>query len=428
MNLKDNIFEEIIAPITAFLDESEKLTWQKWRDIQDTLLKLIDDGHTHELHEAMNNLYNRYLYADEALYNYRKKDVLDLVRDVIKKDEEFAEFAASLDMVELTEFWVNKGSTYNYMNLLNDLLTINIKSDWKSQIEAMNQKLLELEVHGDNVNAEFCCILHGFLMIMIGSNNHKDRQTRFEMFKNNWLFLRHLYSIMVRRIVGMGFSNFASVANNAKASPYCIPYLKLLYAPLIERHDELCQLGTKAQNLDKAIVKISEVMSHNEQSDELDELCEVLFPEEIREMLNKHRLPTYKQLKVENLQLREQQQELRKQIQDQLQQTNAEIAKLTDAMKAGMEAAIPVEQIEQELMKLPAGMAWGMFEELYKLLGANEIWRQYDINIRQKLLDRLNAESSSKVTFEGDYVVNKHVANEVGHVESGATGISTRNK
>jgi hypothetical protein len=131
---------------------------------------------------------------------------------------------------------------------------------------------------------------------------------------------------------------------------------------------------------------------------------------------------------VENLQLREQQQELRKQIQDQLQQTNMEIAKLTDAMKAGMEAAIPVEQIEQELMKLPAGMAWDMFDALYKLLGANEIWRQYDINIRQKLLDRLNAESSSKVTFEGDYVVNKHVANEVGHVESGATGISTRNK
>ena len=388
MDSRYNIYD-LILPLDGYLNDAYDLSWAEWNNMWDIAVKLIPTGLKPQERNAMRNFYNMFLLGDEKIYSLRKREALDFVAKVAHIDNAFIGLVAEMDMVKLTNTWIGCNSINNYMFLLGKLTEIGYETDWDRMYDDVNTKILELEVCGDNIGGEFYCILHGFLMIMTASQNYLERQSRFELFSKHWRFLCHLYSVMVRRIIGMGFPNYAGVANNAKHSTDCVPYLKLLYSALIERHDELCQLGTKKKSLDNAILKISEVMSNHEQSDDLDELCEVLFPEEIREMLNTHRLPTYKQLRVENQMLREQQRALRIQIQEQTRQTNEQIAKLTEMLKSGVEAAIPVKYIEQELMELPPETAWGVFKTLNELLEANETWREYDIGIRNKLKERL---------------------------------------
>lgn len=387
-----NIYS-ILLPLDHYLTDFYDPEWNEWEQMYEVAQRLLTNRQTDEVRTVMKYLYEKYLYGDEVLYSFNKHRALEFVAYAASIDPYFVTHLASVDMMKLTNAWISNGSIHKYRYLLGKLSEVGYETDWNQMYNKVNQQILELEVCGDNASGEFYCILHGFLMIMTASQNYLERQTRFKLFNEHWHFFRHLYSIMVRRIIGMRFPNFAGVANNAKNSTDCIPYLKLIYGALVERFDELCQLGTKQKSLEKALVTISGVISANEQSDELDELCEILFPEEIREMLNTHRLPTYDQLRVENQALREQQQGLRRQIQEQMRQAEEKITQLTEALKAGVEAAIPVEYIEQELMRLPAGTAWDVFKTLNELLGANEIWRRYDISIRNKLIKRFEDES-----------------------------------
>lgn len=387
---------DILIPLDRCLNNGEDLNWWEWRDAHNALLMLGANGQMPELHDAMQTYYKKFLYGDDALYHICNREALDLIACVIDADELFANMVADIDMVALTNVWICNGTPANFMYLLRKLTTVDYEGNWEQMFDDVNQKLLQLEVSADSASAEFYCLLHGFLMIMNGSKNYLERQTRFELFRSHWKFLRHLYSMMVRRIVGMNFPNFAGVINNARNTIEYIPYLKVLYSALIDRYDDLCKLGTKQKSLDKAIEKLADVMNSNQQSDELDELCEMLFPEEIREMLNTHRLPTYKELGYENRKLREAQLELRKQMEEQTRQTNEEIAKLTGLLKTAVETSIPVEYITSQLMDLPVDTAWGIFQKLNELLQENETWRKYDIGIRNMLKDKIHQQELSQ--------------------------------
>jgi hypothetical protein len=262
------------------------------------------------------------------------------------------------------------------------------------------------------MSGEFYCILHGFVMIMTGVEDEYEQAELFHKLRKHWSFLRHLYSIMVRRIVGFNFNNFVGVINNAKVSPSCTPYLNILYSAIQERSQDLIRLGAKQKNLDKAVGYIEDLINKTDQNTDLDRLCEVLFPDEIRDMLNTHRLPSYQQLKQENGQLKQKQQELLTLMKEQTRQTNEQISKMADAIKQAIEAAIPVKDIEKELMDLPAGTAWEIFQTLNELFEDHDTWRKYDRDIRKKLKERMKATEKRNVVqnnYNLELVQNKGV-------------------
>ena len=228
------------------------------------------------------------------------------------------------------------------------------------------------------------------------------------LFKTFLTLLKRDYkTLLIHFLVFAVFGTLVAV-NNAKVSPSCTPFLNILYSAILERSADLIRLGAKQKNLDKAVTYIEDLINKTDQSPELDRLCEVLFPDEIRDMLNTHRLPSYQQLKLENGKLKQKQQELLQQMQEQTRQTNEQIAKMAETIKSAIEASIPVKDIEKELMDLPAGTAWEIFQTLNELFEDHDTWRKYDRGIRKKLKERMKVAEKKKVVQKN---INSQVFN-----------------
>lgn len=406
------IYDTIIRPLNDYLYEDRELEWWQWKDMKEDVERCSSTGQMPYLHNAMVPLYELYWNGDEQLYNPHKYKALEIVKAAIELDGDFISWASQYNLMTLTEDWIQNGSVMKYMDVLEMIVGSAYETDWHTLYDGINEKILQLEVTGESMSGEFYCILHGFVMIMTGVEDEYDQAELFHKLRRHWSFLRHLYSIMVRRIVGFNFNNFVGVINNAKVSPSCTPYLNILYNAIQERSQDLIRLGAKQKNLDKAVGYIEELINKTDQNTDLDRLCEVLFPDEIRDMLNTHRLPSYQQLKQENGQLKQKQQELLSLMKEQTRQTNEQISKMADAIKQAIEAAIPVKDIEKELMELPAGTAWEIFQTLNELFEDHDTWRKYDRDIRKKLKERMKATEKRNVVqnnYNLELVQNKGV-------------------
>lgn len=116
--------------------------------------------------------------------------------------------------------------------------------------------------------------------------------------------MKHVYSIMIRHIIGCKLPNFAAVTNNVMISNSNLPHLDIFYCALVERMDDLGLDEKKYKKLDDARLKLLERMNRREPSETLYELCDTLFPEEFQLML-RHRPPSYGELKDENQKIKD---------------------------------------------------------------------------------------------------------------------------
>ena len=118
-------------------------------------------------------------------------------------------------------------------------------------------------------------------------------------------------------------------------------------------------------------------------------------------------------------------------------------------------ASIPIESTERYLYEMAMDdsveKAEQCFEMLRDLYIDEEVWRDREAEIRKNLkeikrrkledeekkktldLERMasllaNMVKPSQIAVEGDYVVEKHVENEVGNVAEGATGVNINKK
>ena len=389
------IYERIINPLSSYIYEDKELEWWQWKDMKEDIEECSATGLMPVLHDAITPFYEMYLNGDEQLYSTPKYRALEIVKTIIELDSGFASWSSQHSLMTLTENWIENGRVRNYMDVLEKFIGSDFKTDWHTLYDDINEKIIQLEVAGESMRGEFYCILHGFVMIMTGVADKYKQAGLFWQFRENWSFLRHLYSIMVGRIIGFNFNNFVGVINNAKVSPSCTPYLNILYSSVVERSEDLIRLGAKQKNLVSAVKHLEDVINKTDQNSDLDCLVEVLFPDEIREMLNTQRLPSYQQLKQENGQLKQKQKELLTQMQEQTRQTNEQINKMAETLKSAVEASIPVADIEKELMDLPAGTAWEIFQTLNELFEDHDTWRKYDRGIRKKLKERIKAVEKS---------------------------------
>ena len=118
---------------------------------------------------------------------------------------------------------------------------------------------------------------------------------------------------------------------------------------------------------------MQDVVGRAEPSEMLYELCDTFFPEDFLRMLREHRPKTYKEVEDES----RRKDELIKQMDEQKGHLQNELDRTRDVLQRMIMSAIPIEQVDAELMKYPPTMAWELLRELNNstVLNGIAVWR-----------------------------------------------------
>lgn len=375
------MWETVTEQFSNHLSGETPLPPYQWNDLRkDADLCMQHEGEA--FHEGMLPYYEMYINASEILFRDRAngRDMSRFVEHVISMDDRFAQWVSQQDLVAVVDKWIAAERSHEFMFILQQLVYQNYRADWASLQDKVYGALGKLEVCGDALSNEYYCILHGFMMIMKAPLSYSDRVRMYDQMRDNWEFLKHLYSVMLGRMVGLRINNFAQVANIVKLSPSHYPHLQLIHAAMKGRMNQLCPKADALKKLNAQLKEIERKIQHTPQSTELEALCKVLFPEDFSAMLDKYRYKPYSEL-----------QDRVKWLENNLAETQANLKAHTDMMAEDLRDAIdvvPVAEIENQLLKLDPQAAVQVFEKLNSMLVGNEAWARNAASIRDHVYER----------------------------------------
>ena len=398
----DQRYIPIFAMLQQEIENPDSIEWFTWKHLKLDVEKMLKQGLAMELHEQMQRFYHCYLWKDlESRNGWAFMDF------VAEKDQCFGQWATEkIDLIELTERWIELGDSRTLLTLLTRLGQTGYETNWRQLRSMMDEKLRRMEVDGTRNGMKetgyFYCLLHAFTMIMMSAHSVEEKIRLLSQFAEQWAFLRTVYSVMVRRIVGLNYTNFAQLAQYTVGGQQDFdPFLHLFYSPLKDRFEELISMGTRRDSLTRAMDKIEKRMKDTQQSPDLDELCEVLFPEEFLNMLNQHRLPSYHELECEIDRIKV---EL-----DSTQETmNRQAKEMAAQLSAALKASVPIEVIEQRILIFPSATALGVYMPLNTMLQVDPVWQAHSEAILQKILAKQQQELqlSMNITAQAGSNVN----------------------
>lgn len=400
--MMDQRYTHIFAILQQEIEKPDSTEWLTWKYLKQDVEKMLSQGLAQALHEQMQQFYQCYMW-----YNLESREAWNFMNFVAQKDDFIGQWATeNIDLIELTERWIEMGNSRTLLSLFIRLGQTGYETDWNSLRATMDEKLRRMEVDGTRNGMKetgyFYCLLHAFTMIMISAHSVEEKIRLLSQFAEQWAFLRTVYSVMVRRIVGLNYTNFAQLAQYTVGGQQDFdPFLHLFYSPLKERFEELVSMGTKRESLTRALDKIEKRMSDTQQSADLDELCEVLFPEEFLNMLNRHRLPSYHELECEIDRIRV---EL-----DSTQETmNRQAKEMAAQLSAALKASVPIEVIEQRILIFPSAVALNVYMPLNTMLQVDAVWKAHSEGILQKILAKQQQELqlSMNITAQAGSNVN----------------------
>lgn len=392
----------IFALLQQEIEKPDSTDWVTWKYLKQDVEKMLNQGVAQELHEQMQRFYRCYLWKD--LESYKGWTFMDYIAE---RDVYFGRWATgNIDLMELTERWIELGDSRTLLTLLTRLGQTGYETNWQELRPVMDEKMRRMEVEGSRNGMKetgyFYCLLHAFTMIMQSGHSVEEKMLLLSQFSEQWSFMRTVYSVMVRRIVGFNYTNFAQLAQYTVGGQQDYdPFLHLIYSPLKERFEELVAMGTKRDSLVRAMDKIEKRMNDTQQSPDLDELCEVLFPEEFRNMLNKHRLPSYHDLECE-IDI------IKNEMHTTIEALNRQVGELAAKLSAAVEASVPIKDIENELMRFQSRDALAIYMQLNMLLIGNPAWQAQTLSIRDKILAKQQQELqlSMNITAQAGSNVN----------------------
>lgn len=379
-------YQYVFVKLREEIKRTDSVEWVTFKCMKQDVEAMIANGMMSYVHEQMQSFYKEYLWRTIESFN-----AWSFVDFVAHRDEYFGKWATGkIDLVKLTEVWIERGDSRTLLSLLTRLGQTGYETNWQVLRSLLDEKLRRMEVEGTRNGTKetgyFFCLLHAFTMIMMSGQSLEDKIRLLELFSQQWAFLRTVYSVMVRRIVSLNYTNFAQLAQYVVGGQQDFdPYLHLFHAPLKERFNELVEMGTKRESLTRALEKIEKRMNDTQQSPELDELCEVLFPEEFRRMLNQHRLPSYRELECEIDRIRGKL--------DITQETmNRQAKEMATQLSAALKASVPIDVIEQRLLIFPSTIALKVYMSLNTMLQVDDVWKTHSEGILQKILAKQQQE------------------------------------
>lgn len=247
-----------------------------------------------ELHNFMEPYYVMYI-DDSARLDWTSRGIISEIAHI---DPYFGGWASRQDLMKMARAWAVRASGDDLLTLM-DCMIQGGYEPWGSVgcYEEVTDELRYQRVNGNSGSGEIYALLHAFMSIVLSSHRYDRHKDMFLLLRSHWDFLRHVYSVMTGIIIGLGFSNFVGLANNLKNTKYQ-PYLHLVYWFLVDRADELCT-QKQQKGMVKALASLQDIMDRTDPNPELDELCQLLFPKEVKEMLINHPKTPYRQLENE---------------------------------------------------------------------------------------------------------------------------------
>ena len=353
-----------------------------WGELNLVVRRCKELGIMDELHRQMQPYYEMYLYADLKLFGNRSWNCFNFIENTAMYDDEFAFFAESHNLIDITELWSDflrrtDMSIAYYQKLLRILIEGGYETDWQQLAETLKNDLHQAEVYSDYKTGELMSFLHGVTMLMNTSWDDRKKMDSFELLCDNWDFLKHFYSVMIRRVIGCRLSNFSAVANLVAQQPKYHQYIHIFYCVLCYRQDSLNLSRKQLKTLESQIERIYNIMDQTKPSDVLNELCDTLFPEDFQRMLDEYRPETREQVEKERNRLK------------------YEVGLLTDQMtdmaiklKNALERSVPIDYIESQLLRLSPGAALDLFSKMTMMLSDNNAWMESMPNIKKKILKK----------------------------------------
>ena len=401
MNFAPNIYIEdtIISYLQKYTKGEATAKEIPWDTMRMSLNNCVKQGAAYisSLHCLMQPYYELFFYGDARICKSIPGPEHCFMEEVIAADSDFCLWASGQNLEAAAEGWgdymkrCNKDHVLYFFYLLNRLINDSYCPNWKKLSDSLKEKLFQAEVYSDYKTDELYCILHALAMIMQQKRTLQEKKEMFVMLRNHWGFMKYVYSMMIRHIVGCKLPNFAALTNNVMISNSNLPHLDIYYCALVERIDNLGLDEKKYKKLDDARLKLLEKINRREPSETLYELCDTLFPEEFQQML-RHRPKSYGELKEENAQ----KDMLLSQMENQTRKLELQLEEAALAYKTAIEASIPVEDILRRLQRIPIATAWDIYGKLDRLLKTHPVWRQYDIQIQEALEQREREEESMK--------------------------------
>ena len=403
-NCKEYIQDSIINHLEWLMgnDVAERANlWEKYES--KGLVPKKDSTYRSLLHAMLLPYYKMYLNGDIRLccaggqLESIGREMANLIRD----DDMFGRWSSEQDLITAAELWgdnmkhFEKESKriYRFFHVLEVLLESDCRQDWAGLSQELKEMLFKAEVCYDYKTDEVLCVLHAFSMIMQQEWTKEKKREELNLLNQQWLFLKHYYSVMTRHIIGVKWTKFSKVAETVMtASQSFKPHMHIFYCGLMDCVDELHLDRKHQREMDKIVVRMQEELNRCEPSELLYELCDTLFPEDFQRLLREHRPKSYREVEAES----REKDELIEQMSVQTQHMHEQLSKAQHLLGQMVLSAIPIEDIDKELMKYPPGVAWELLRDLNAnvLVNVQSAWRENYPTLlgkhRQRLFEPIN--------------------------------------
>ena len=422
--MKDYIRINIVNSLTRAL-QSGAIATNSVIAAMEYCLRSEDMDAMNELSDAMLPFYKKYFYADPSVLGFGRGEIREVICHCMKSDYGFFSWVAEeKNLLAAANSWAKyhkqqcqSHNAYSFFQLLESMTHTFYGYECLVNSDEIRQELINERIEGNAYSREIICIMHAFITIWLEEHYTLKQKIRlFKLLSQHWYFIRAIYSAMIQRVVGYGYSEIAAVAHCVKNDSQHRPHLHLFYSAVMEHKERIIRSGTKRDKLDNALVALREIVTRTAPSDELDELCNILFSEKMKQYLEKHRLKSYRELENEVYTLR-----------SNLEKNANEMQGLIDKQVEMLsETSIPIEVIYDELKNLSErfpGMAYEVYEKLNALLIKNEAWAKNSAKIRDMIWERMQQPSVQATNYyaaganHNDHQKHLHISNDKKQLE-----------
>ena len=395
---KDYIQDSIVNPLERLMgrDVEEVSVYQKYMLREGLPPK--DATYKTLLHEMMLPYYKMYLNGDTRLciVGSKLESIQNKMAHAIEDDDQFGRWASGQDLIVAAEGWGDNLNSfekeerriYRFFHVLELLFDSNCQQDWLGMSERLKEMLFKTEVCYNYKTDEVLCVLYSYTIIMQQDWPKEKKKEQLGLLNNQWKFLKHYYSVMIRHIIGVRWTSFKKVAETVlKASQSFRPHMHIFYCGLLDCVDELHLDRRHQREMDKVVAMMEEELNRAEPSELLYELCDALFPEDFQRLLREHRPKSYKEVEDES----QKKDELILNLREQNKRACKELDKSKEIIEKMVLSSIPIEDVDSELEQYPPGTAWDMLKDLNAnpVISMQRAWREHYPELLKKYRERL---------------------------------------
>ena len=422
-DIKEGIIDVLDGYLNGYLTEKDV----DWSELRWCARRNRREGGFWDVREALTPYYKKLLLADKCFFRNGNTDsqAKKTLQELLEGEGHYAgRILNDVDIVQAAENWAEQLMADNhdpnfFYWMMKVMLERDYKTDWQKVYDTLKTKLAKARQSGNFKLSEMHCLLMGITMIELTTHSREKKNELFGQVRLNWGFLKYMYSVLIHYIVGMRVDNFAALANTACNRKTSRPYMHLFYKAFKAKFDTLCPEGlidahsgeSVREQAERHLERMEQIIKSTPQSDALNELCGILFPKVMEEVLKQSRPKTYEELEAA--------------VDDLTNRYNKVLEQLTSAVKDVETDKISADDLTAAFLRFPTNLALGLFGSVSTLLAQNPTWLKYSPQIQEKILAKQEAD---RIHVEGDYVLEKNVEHQVEHVAAGGTGISVNGK